>query len=59
MNDLPNMDSVSDIEEGVEPEQVEPIGSTPHDTTTAARCLIPLLTIPGVVTGDKLQKTKR
>jgi hypothetical protein len=26
----------------------------PHDTKTQARCLLPLLTIPGVVTADRL-----
>ena len=52
MEEMLNMDSVSDIEEGVEP---EPEPAKPNDVGTQARCLLPLLAIPGVVTGDTLE----
>ena len=55
MNELLNMDRVSDIEEGDAPADViaQP-DITISDTETQAKCLIPLLEIPGVTTADRL-----
>jgi hypothetical protein len=50
MNELLNLDRVSDIDDGMEPEQLGPIGPTPSDTATVARCLLSSLAIPSMVT---------
>ena len=55
MNDLPNLDALDDLQRGVEPEPKRP---QPADVGTAARRLLPLLNIPGVVTADRLEATQ-
>jgi hypothetical protein len=50
--DLANLDHLDAIERGVKPPPDEQ--PSPHDTKTRARCLLPLLTIAGVTTADKL-----
>jgi hypothetical protein len=53
MTHLPNLDWLDDIERGDIVDEPEP--SEPNDATTNARCLLPLLSIPGVTTADRLE----
>ena len=50
--DLGNLDTLDDLERGKQPEPQDHV--QPHDTETRARCLLPLLTIPGITTADRL-----
>ena len=57
MNQLPNLDHYDDLERGQhQADQPEPV--KPHATRTAAKCLLPLMAIPGVFTGDRLEATR-